>query len=75
MRAAAPTGMSPAIAGRWRLKTLYTFVAKQMPADARGSLRPAAYDAVVAFLLRRNGHRPGHVCLTRATAAKIEGKL
>jgi mono/diheme cytochrome c family protein len=71
----APPLAGPAIAGRWPVKTLYAFVSKQMPADARGSLRPEAYAAVVAFLLRQNGHPPGRAPLTRATAAKIEEKL
>ena len=74
-RGSAPPLLGPAIAGRWRVNMLYTFVSKQMPADARGSLRPEAYAAVVAFLLRQNGHSPGRERLTRATAAKIEGKL
>jgi alcohol dehydrogenase (cytochrome c) len=71
----APPLLGPAMAGRWRVNRLYTFVSKQMPADARGSLRPEAYVAVVAFLLRQNGHPPGRVRLTRTTAARIEGKL
>jgi mono/diheme cytochrome c family protein len=71
----APPLVGPAIAGRWPVKTLYAFVSKQMPADARGSLRPEAYAAIVAFLLRQNGHPAGRVPLTRATAAKVEGKL
>ena len=71
----APPLAGPAIAGRWPVKTLYTFVSKQMPADARGSLRPEAYAAIVAFVLRQNGHPPGRISLTRATVAKIEGKL
>ena len=71
----APALRGPAMAGRWRINMLYTFVSKQMPADARGSLRPEAYAAVIAFLMRQNGHPPGRARLTRATAQRIEGKL
>jgi mono/diheme cytochrome c family protein len=71
----APALIGPAVQKRWPVKTLYAFVSKQMPADARGSLRLEAYDAIVAFLLRQNGHPPGRVRLTHVTAAKIEGKL
>lgn len=71
----APALVGPAVAGRWPVKTLYAFISRQMPADSRGTLSPRMYDAVVAFLLRQNGHPPGHVSLTHATAATIGAKL
>ncbi|MGE0159850.1 MAG: c-type cytochrome [Gemmatimonadales bacterium] len=37
----------------------YEFASTNMPQDAPGSLQPADYAAVVAYVLQLNGHAPG----------------
>ena len=71
----APPLIGPGFRNRWPVRTLYHFVSHQMPADRRGSLSPAKYDAIVAFLLQRNGHPAGAVPLNRSRASAITTKL
>jgi len=47
---------------------VYTFMSSQMPADKPGSLSSATYVAILAYLLRSNGHPAGTSPLTAATA-------
>lgn len=47
---------------RWReapLAFLYDFYSREMPADDAGSLGTAAYQDLMAFLLKENGYAPG----------------
>ena len=60
---------------RWGVALLYRFISHQMPADARGTLSERQYDAVVAFLLSRNGHPAGTVPLTAARAARATARF
>ena len=60
---------------RWGVATFYRFVSRQMPADARGTLSEQQYDAVIAFLLARNGHPAGTVPLTAARAARATARF
>ena len=71
----APPLTGPRFRNRWPVSTLYRFVSQQMPADRRGSLSPATCSAIVAFLLRRNGHLAGAVPLTPSRASAIATKL
>jgi mono/diheme cytochrome c family protein len=71
----APPLAGARIAGRWPVALLFHFVSREMPADARGSLTPTAYGAIVAFLLQRNGHPAGRRILTAATARAIRERL
>ncbi len=50
---------------------LYDFMSTQMPLTKPGSLTPAQYAAVMAFLLKANGHRAGTTALTPARARTI----
>jgi mono/diheme cytochrome c family protein len=71
----APPLIGPAFRRRWPIRTLYRFAARQMPADRRGSLSPATYSAILAFLLQRNGHPAGAMPLTAARASAITATL
>lgn len=59
----------------WSVAPFYRFVSSQMPADARGTLSEPQYDAVVAFLLARNGHPAGTTPLTAARAARATARF
>ncbi len=48
---------------------VYNAVSTQMPLNAPGSLSPATYAAIVAYLMQQNGHRAGPKPLTPAAAA------
>ena len=71
----APPLVGPAFRQRWPIRTLYRFASRQMPADSRGSLSPATYSAILAFLLQRNGHPAGAEPLTAASASAITATL
>jgi mono/diheme cytochrome c family protein len=71
----APPLVGPKFRRRWPIRTLYRFTSRQMPADRRGSLTPAAYSAILAFLLQRNGHPAGAEALTAARASAITATL
>lgn len=50
------------------VKDIYAFLSQSMPLNAPGSLSPADYAAIMAFLLKQNGHVPGTTALTPAIA-------
>ena len=50
---------------------VYEFMATQMPLANPGSLTPAQYASLMAFILKANGHRAGKTPLTAASAKKI----
>lgn len=53
----------------------YTFISTQMPAGNPGSLSTKEYTDVTAFILQKNGHKPGAVALTPAIAKKSTLKV
>jgi mono/diheme cytochrome c family protein len=60
---AAPL-VGPAFSQGWSIKPLdelYTFTSTNMPANAPGTLSPATYADLVAFLLSKNGVPPGAI--------------
>jgi polar amino acid transport system substrate-binding protein len=54
---------------------IYAFMSTQMPLTAPGSLKPDQYAALMAFLLKANGHPAGKTALTPASAQKIDSPL
>ncbi len=57
-----PTLVGATFQNRWHDRTvgeLHTYVSELMPLGAGGTLSDAAYAAVVAYLLERNGIEPG----------------
>jgi mono/diheme cytochrome c family protein len=50
----------------------YSYCATQMPQDKPGSLTPAQYAAIVAFILKERGHPAGATPLTPAVATKSD---
>jgi mono/diheme cytochrome c family protein len=53
----------------------YTFISTQMPAGDPGSLSSTEYANVLAYILDRNGHKPGTTSLTPASAKKSQVKI
>ncbi len=51
---------------------LYDFTAKQMPANAPGSLSATQYADVVAFMLTHNGYPAGDTALTAQNASALQ---
>jgi mono/diheme cytochrome c family protein len=47
---------------------VYEYVSQQMPMTAPGSLSKAQFLSVVAYILEKNGHKPGARPLTEAVA-------
>ena len=62
-------GPSAPIQGIRSVSWVYHFVSKQMPLDKPGSLSPATYTAIVAYIVQQNGHPAGPQPLTPAGAA------
>lgn len=54
---------------------VYNYIRTQMPLGKPGSLAPATYAAILAYLLQQNGHRAGSRALTPATAARSREKM
>lgn len=54
---------------------MFTFLSTEMPAGQPGSLKKDEYAAVMAFLLRENGYRPGADELTYAKALRSSTPL
>jgi alcohol dehydrogenase (cytochrome c) len=50
---------------------LYTFISKQMPQNAPGSLSRANYLAVTAYVEKKNGYSAGSAALTTTSAANV----
>lgn len=70
-----PALKGPAMAGSQTIADIYGFVVQQMPAGAAGSLSPATYTAIMAYLLKENGHPAGSTLLSPASAKKITAKI
>jgi mono/diheme cytochrome c family protein len=72
-------GAGPALAGDTFIRTwsgrtaddLHSYASTQMPQTAPGSLKPADYLALVAYILLRNGYKPGSTELTPAALKTI----
>jgi mono/diheme cytochrome c family protein len=71
----APALRGAAFGGTQSVAEVYSFMVQQMPAGAPGSLSPATYTAIAAYLLQQNGHRPGTVPLTPASARALTSKF
>jgi polar amino acid transport system substrate-binding protein len=53
----------------------FTFISTQMPAGNPGSLSSGEYANVLAYILSRNGHKPGTTPLTPAAAKASHAKI
>jgi PQQ-dependent dehydrogenase (methanol/ethanol family) len=51
---------------------LLTFISKQMPADAPGTLTAQQYADVTAFVIQRNGYAAGDTALTAGNAGDVK---
>ena len=54
---------------------VFNYIRTQMPLGKPGSLAPATYAAILAYLLQQNGHRAGTHVLTPAAAARSREKM
>ena len=54
---------------------VYDVMSTQMPLGSPGSLKPAQYAALMAFLLKANGHAAGTKALTAASARSISAPI
>jgi mono/diheme cytochrome c family protein len=63
-----PALLSAQLPGSQTVADVYAVMSTQMPATAPGSLTPAQYAAIMAFLLKANHHPPGTTALTDAKA-------
>ena len=75
-------GMGPTLKGEQspfhgtqRAEDVYTYISTQMPLGKAGSLKPATYAAIMAYLLQQNGHPAGTRALTPAAAARSTEKM
>lgn len=57
--------------GKHTTAELYTFVQNKMPLSHEGALSDDAYTNIVAFILSKNGAKPGRETLTPAASVKI----
>jgi hypothetical protein len=73
--APALKGPGAPITGMRTVGDVYGFTSTQMPLDKPGSLSPAAYAALIAYLLQENGHPAGTRALTPAAAAQSTEKI
>ena len=72
---AGPPLAGSAFMGKWKgqtAKDLYDFAATQMPLTAPGSLKPAEYLSLIAFILSKNGYKPGSTALDSAKLPAIK---
>lgn len=68
----APSLVSANIPGAPKVSDVYAILSTQMPADAPGSLKPAEYAAITAYLLKTNHHpATGTDALTDAHAKTL----
>ncbi|WP_201727410.1 c-type cytochrome [Acidocella sp. C78] len=51
---------------------LLAFIKSQMPYQAPGSLKPAEYDAIFAYVLQHNGYSSGATALDAKTASCVK---
>jgi mono/diheme cytochrome c family protein len=70
----APALRASAYATAQSVADVYAFMIETMPMGQPGTLTPAEYAAVMAYLLRENGFRAGSAPLTRAVAARITAR-
>lgn len=71
----APALVGDEFIGHWydaKLSELVLKISQTMPADAPGSLKPAEYADVIAYLLQANGFPAGQETLTLEPAAPLE---
>ena len=61
--------------GSQTIADIYGFMAQQMPAGNPGSLSGPTYAAIMAYVLKENGHPAGSVALTPANVKKISTKI
>ena len=70
-----PALLSGQLSGSPSVAEVYAVMSTQMPATAPGSLKPAQYAAIMAFLLKANHHPPGTTVLTDAKAKVLTTPL
>jgi hypothetical protein len=73
--APALKGKDSPITGIRTVGDIYNYASTQMPLDKPGSLSPATYAALVAFLLQQNGHPAGPRALTPDAAKRSTEKM
>ena len=69
-------GIAPALRGAafagpgdsLRVSEIFRVIAKRMPASSPGSLQPATYVEIMAYILQKNGYPPGRRELTYGSA-------
>jgi mono/diheme cytochrome c family protein len=72
----APSLLSANLPGAPSVAEVYAVMSTQMPADAPGTLKPAQYAAIMAFLLQANHHAAsGTAVLTDARAKSLSTQL
>jgi len=67
----APALSGSSFKGKQTVGQIYTLMSAQMPLSAPGSLTPTAYAAIMAFILKENGHPAGGAPLQPSTAKSI----
>jgi mono/diheme cytochrome c family protein len=70
-----PALKGSSMTGSQSIADIYGFVSQQMPAGAPGSLSASTYTAIMAYLLKENGHPAGATPLTPVSAKKISAKI
>ncbi|MDB5071075.1 MAG: cytochrome c class [Candidatus Eremiobacteraeota bacterium] len=73
--APALKGKDSPITGIRTVGDIYNYASTQMPLDKPGSLSPATYASLVAFLLQQNGHPAGPRALTPDAAKRSTEKM
>jgi mono/diheme cytochrome c family protein len=71
----APALKGASMHGSQSIADIYSFMAQQMPAGNPGSLKPATYAAIMAFILKQNGHPAGNTTLTAQSVKSITEKI
>ena len=70
-----PALKGPAMKGSQSIGDIYGMVSQQMPANAPGSLSAPTYAAIMAYLLKENGHPAGKTALDPKSVKKIAAKI
>ena len=73
--APALKGKDSPITGIRTVGYVYNFASTQMPLGKPGSLSPATYAAIVAYIMQQNGHPAGTRTLTPSAAAHSNEKM
>jgi len=71
----APALKGVSMHGSQSIADIYNFMSQQMPAGAPGSLKPGTYAAIMAYILKQNGHPAGSTALTAQSVKKITEKI